>query len=282
MTISSTTQLIARLHHQPNATGLNIYNPYFQDQSLDAIYLLFQNPDPAPLIAGLRSLNIVGAVPAGFEKHPQLPLLLDQTTPSAQIAGRICVIYQQDNQYHGHYQAGQALLNAIQEKTDTTGTIIAIVGSGAVARSLVLALQTTQQPPKHVHIYNRTVHTAQSAFAQTQQLVTVSDLNALTDARGNILINTSRIGSQIRDSIFTSEIISKFETIADVTFGNPHTNLIRLAEQQSKTTITGWDMFTHQIAICLQLILKHQSNIPRLRHFVHQGLATVNHGAVTK
>lgn len=72
MKIDESTKILARLHHSPNNRGLSIYNPYFQQKGENAIYILFHNKDPKPLLEGLKNLNISGAIPAGFEKDPEL------------------------------------------------------------------------------------------------------------------------------------------------------------------------------------------------------------------
>lgn len=93
------------------------------------------------------------------------------------------------------------------------------------------------------------------------------------------MVNATRIGSVDEDTVFTNEIVSGYQAVADVTFGNPVTNLTTLGKDNGLVVVNGWDMFTHQAAVLLKHILGHSANIDRLRHFVSEGLAASNHGA---
>jgi len=75
--------VMARFHREPNNRGMSIYNPYFEETGENAVYVLFHHPDPTPLMTGLRSLNLAGAIPAGFEKDPKLVELVDELGPIA-------------------------------------------------------------------------------------------------------------------------------------------------------------------------------------------------------
>lgn len=278
--ISTDTKVIARLHTQANSTGLNIYNPYFQDQGINAVYLLFQNEKPDPLVEGIRNLNLAGAITAGFEHDPTLPKLVDESTKAAYLSGRVGLIANSNGVLKAHYQGGEGLLSAIQEKVDIAEKRIVIVGSGTVANTLVLAMQESEQKPDEVHIYNRSQEKAEELKGRFDLVSSANTLDQLYSAEGDILVNASRIGSKAPDEYFTADIVKQFKAVADVTFGVELTNLTEIAKQNELTVITGWDMFTHHAAVVLKHILNHDTNIERLRHFVREGLATNNHGAI--
>lgn len=282
MEIDTKTKVIARLHTDLNGTGLNIYNPYFQDQGINAVYLLFKSEKPDPLVEGLCNLQISGAITAGFEHDPVLPGLVDETTEAVKLAQRVGIIINTNGVLKAHYQGGEGLLSAVQEKIDTTGKRIVIVGAGTVAKTLVLALQKTSQSPKEIHIFNRTLENAGAIKDRFESVTAINTIENLSNAEGDILINASRIGSKVEDSFYTSELINRFAVVADVTFGVESTNLTSIAKEANKTVISGWDMFTHQAAVVLREILGHDANIDRLRHFVKEGLSTTNHGVVIK
>src|SRR4030067_799127 len=56
------TKVIARLHKQLSPRALNIYNPFFEGAGINAVFLLFYNSDPKPLVDGIKNLNFSGAV----------------------------------------------------------------------------------------------------------------------------------------------------------------------------------------------------------------------------
>ncbi len=280
MKIDTQTKLIGRFHTQDNGTGLNIYNPYFEDQGINAVYMLFRNNKPGQLIEGMRNLQLTGAITAGFEHDPSLAALVDELDETVEISGIIGNIANIDGKIRAHYQGGDGLLNAIQEKIDTTDKRIVIAGASTVVKTLLLALEKTQQKPSEVIIVNRTLAHAEALRERFDWLKSVHSLGDLKTVEGDILVNATRIGSVDEDSIFTNEIVSRFQAVADVTFGNPVTNLTTLAKDNDLVVVNGWDMFTHQAAVLLKHILGHSANIDRLRHFVSEGLASNNHAAV--
>ena len=279
MTINTNTKLIARLHTKENGTGLNIYNPYFEDQGINAVYMLFQNENPEILVNGLRNLNISGAITAGFEHDPELPKLVDTKTKAVEMAQRVGILVNEDGNFKAHYQGGEGLLSALKEKAELDGKTIALVGAGTVASTLLLALKESNVSC-NVVIYNRNLEKADKLKSDFENVTGAHKLGDLSNAHGDIFINVTRIGSKVEDTFFTKEIVSKFQVVADVTFGVESTNLTQLAEDSGLTIVSGWDMFTHQAAVVLRHILNHEPNIDRLRYFVKQGLSQINHGAV--
>ena len=279
MQIDKNTRVIARFHTEANGTGLNIYNPYFEQQGINAIYVLFKGKQAQPLVKGLRNLGLTGAITAGFEHDAVLPTLVDELSEAAQLANRIGIISNKNGKLHAHYQGGEGLLSAITEKTDLTGKRVVIVGAGTVAKTLLLAIEQSEHKPSSIHVVNRTLEHAE-ALLDHFSYITVHNLDTLASLEGDVLINTTRIGSINEDTVFTPEIVSKFQTVADVTFGDPNTNLITLARASDLQVVTGWDMFTHQAAVVLRELLDHQADIAMLRQHVEKGLATNNHGAV--
>jgi len=271
--------MIARLHTEENGTGLNIYNPYFQDQHLNAIYLLFKNPSSEPLVEGLRKLQIAGAITAGFEQDPKLPGLLDDCSDAVRVSGRVGMLANRNGKLWGHYQGGEGLMRAIQEKITTARARIVVVGAGTVARTLVLALTKSDQRPKEIVVVNRTVKKAEDLKNISPLVTVIYDLDRLNKTQGDILVNATRIGSKAEDSVFHNELIAKFTAVADVTFGVESTNLTELGRTKNKIVVSGWDMFTHQAAVVLREVLGHEANIQRLRYFVRLGLSGNNHGA---
>lgn len=280
MVIDANTKIIARLHTESNGTGLNIYNPYLQEQGLNVVYLLFKNRTVEPLITSIRNLQLSGAITAGFEHDANLPNIVDEKSEAVNISGRVGSIVNNNGVLRAHYQGGEGLLAAIREKIDLSNKVITIVGAGTVAKTFLLALEASAQKPRSVIVYNRTMENGYVLRDRFNIITTVNPLEKLKDSEGDILINASRIGSKIVDSFYTEKIVSRFTSVADVTLGTEQTNLISMAKITHKTIVSGWDFFTHHVAVVLKMILNHEADIDRLRHFVKLGLAVSNHGAV--
>lgn len=279
MEINTQTKLIARLHTDDNGTGLDIYNPYFQNVGLNAVYMLFIDSNPQPLVEGMRKLNIAGAITAGFEHDASLPSLVDEISDAVEVSGRIGIIANQNGKLRAHYQGGEGLLSSIQEKVDISGKRIVVVGAGTVAKTLLLAIERGEHKPSQVVVVNRNVVNAQPLRDQFDCVESVHALDELSQVAGDILVNATRIGSSVKDSYFTGDIVNKYQAVADVTFGDPNTNLVSLADESKLIVINGWDMFTHQASVVLRELLDHDADINVLRGYVTKGLAITNHGA---
>ncbi len=279
MVIDINTQVIARLHTTDNGTGLNIYNPYFEAVGINAVYVLFKNEKPGPLVQGMRNLQITGAITAGFEYDAELPTLVDAKSEAVELAQRIGIISNKSGKLYAHYQGGEGLLAAISEKYDLAGKRIVVVGAGTVAKTLLLALQQSGMALNDVVLVNRTPEHAQ-VLAELFKIDSVYSLDELALVDGDILVNATYIGSKVADSYFTADVVRKYMAVADVTFGELRTSLVALAESNGAIAITGWDMFTHQAAVVLRELLGHKADIHQLRQFVVSGLSSFNQGTV--
>jgi shikimate 5-dehydrogenase len=280
MEINIETKVIGRFHKDDNGTGLNIYNPYFKDNNINAVYILFKDFDPKKLFDGMRFLNLAGAITAGFETDSLIPSLVDSQTEYSRIAQRVGVVRNSNGQIEAHYQGGQALLNGITERYNIERKRMVIVGAGTVAKTFLSAIEQTTNSISEIVVLNRTVINAEKIRGISPKVKSVGSLDELETISGDILINASKIGSNAGDDLFTDQIIKKFEAVADVTFGTRDTKLIVGAEKQDKVIIDGWDMFTHQAAVVLKFILNHDANISSLRNHVICGLSQSNQGVL--
>src|SRR4051812_49395234 len=119
MRIDENTQVMARFHPEANNRGLNIYNPYFERAAVNAIYVLFHNPDPEVLIRGMRDLGIHAAIVAGsFEKDPQIARLIDEVHPLSKRLGRVGCLANRNGRIWGVYQGAFGLYEAVKRLTE--------------------------------------------------------------------------------------------------------------------------------------------------------------------
>lgn len=275
--IDENTKIIGRFHTKLSPRGLNIYNPFFLKAGINAVYLLFYDPSPEPLISGLREFNLAGAITAGFESNPDLPGLLDELDETAKFVGKVGFITNRNGVVKGFNQGGIGLLNAINSKHNILGKKIVIVGAGNVVKSLLFTINKLpiNQQPTEIDIFNRTVGNAESIAANFKLINKVSSLDEISSAGGDILINISEIGSKVEDTIFTEKLITNFSGVSDVTFEKENTNLISIAKNLNKSYSTGWDMFTYQGKECLEKILNIEIDANLLKECVAEGLSSV-------
>lgn len=277
MQINENTKVMARLHREANNRGLSIYNPYFEQAGVNALYVLFHNEDPKPLLDGLKNLNISGAIPAGFEKSPDLPEMMDQLGPVAKKIQRVALIVQRDGKLIGYNQGGYGLLDAILSKAEVRGKKIVLMGAGNVANGLLTVMGERGISPSGVEVYNRTVENAETLAESYDVVKKVGSLEDMRHASGDIFVNVTYIGSPWRqgdDFQFTEEFVKRFGFVADVTFVPLEPQLIKIAKKAGIPNSPGWEMFLYQGRMCLEKTLDIEVDLELLGKLIVKDFAT--------
>lgn len=273
MQIDENTKVIGRFHKIVSPRSLNIYNPFFQEVGINAVFLLFYNQNPKVLIDGFKSLNLAGAITAGFEQDPVLPTLLDSLDKTAQFMGRIGSITNENGKVVGHAaQAGRGMLRTIKHIINPQNKEIVIVGAGNIAKGLLFEIEQEKIDCK-ISIYNRTIENAQKLKDRFSMIRNVKRFDELNSASGDLFVNLTHIGGRVTDVSYPETLISQFANIVDVTFETEDTELIRTAKKLKKNISTGWDMFTFQGQVTLEEILHQEIDSRILRKHVAAGLS---------
>jgi len=275
MHITTDTKVVARFHTKPSPRGLNIYNPFFEEANLNAVYLLFFNPDPAPLISAMRGFNLAGAITAGFESDDRLPPLLDEIDDVSAYTGKVGFITNQNGKLIGSSQGGQGLLQSVLKSGPIEGKKLVLVGSGNIARGFLFNIKKQFVNPPEVILVNRTVEKALSIQKDFPFVIAVKPVTDLVIQVGDILVNATNLGGSQTDDVYTESIVNNFQTIVDVTFESENTNLVNLAKKLNKKLSTGWDMFAYQGQVILETIFQTTIDINLFRKHVINGLSKV-------
>lgn len=275
MQIDENTKYIARLHKKPSPRGLNIYNPFFEEVNLNALYLLFYNENTKPLLDGLRNLDFLGAITAGFESGSDLPNQLDGLDPISKFVGKVGYIKNVNGKLTGYLQSGEGLLRSIQTVTKLDDKDIVIVGAGNVSKTLLYVLSQKGIKPRSITLLNRDVKKSENLASSLDLKISVKPFEEINSVSGDLLVNITDIGGSEVDTVYTSDIVNKFSSISDVTFETENTNLVNLGKQLNKTVSTGWDMFTYQGAVILETLFEKQIDATLLKKHVVNGLSSV-------
>lgn len=272
MHIDENTKVIGRFHTQPSPRGLNIYNPLFEELGLNAIYLLFHNPDPRVLMEGFRNFNLTGAITAGFESDKILPTLLDDLDEASQFVGKVGFITRDGNKVVGHSQGGLGMLRTIKQVMDLHGKTLTIVGAGNIAKGLLFEINK-EKIDCEIELFNRTLENATNLKDKFTFVKNVQNLDMLKDAKSDLFVNLTDIGGEVTDSFFPEEMVDRFTGVVDVTFQIEKTGLIRKALKLNKIVATGWDMFTYQGQVILEKMLGQEVDFNLFKKHVALGLS---------
>lgn len=274
MVIDENTKVIGRFHKQVSPRGLNIYNPFFQENNINAVFLLFNNENPKILIDGYRSFNLFGAITAGFESDVVLPTLLDEIDGSAKYIGKIGYLSSENGKIVGHAQGGQGMLRTIKQLGDLQDKKIVIAGAGNVAKGLLFNINE-EKIRCSVKIYNKTVKNAEILREDFNFVDNVYPFEEIENAEGDIFVNLTHIGGKVQDISFSDDLLNRFKGIVDVTFETENTKLIESAKKLNKKYATGWDMFTNQGLVILEDLFKQKFDFELFRKHVVNGLSEV-------
>ena len=191
--IDENTKVMARFFPGVNNRGLNIYNPYFQEAGVNAVYLLFSNENPKILIDGMRNLNLAGGIIAGsFEKDPKIPELIDELHPLSQRLGRVGNLINKNGKISGVYPGAFGLYESIKRMTSYSDKKVVVLGAGNVVRSLLILMDLKNERPSVLEIYNRTLEHAESVAKEFPYVKKVGSIEEMIDkANGDIFINAT-------------------------------------------------------------------------------------------
>lgn len=275
MTPNENTKFIARIHTKPNARGLNVYNPFFEDQGINAQYILFYQNTPEKLLNACRDLGFVGLNTAAFESDHEFSKLIKNFDHSSELVGHMGYLKLENGEYKAYYQGGEGLLSALLQKFPLQDQEIVIVGAGNVAKSLIDTMDIKGIKPKKITLVNRTLETAKNVAKMLPSINEVKPLSEIGNLQGDVLINVTYIGGRDEDVIYTEEILNNFGGVGDVTFEIEEPNIIKLAKKLNKPYSTGWDFFTYQGKVFLDGILGISVDAKVLKGYVEKGLRTV-------
>lgn len=274
MMIDENTKVIGRFHTKQSGRGLNIYNPFFEEVGVNAIYVLFYNEDPRSLIDGFKNLNLFSAITAGFESNDELPKLLDEVGDEAKYLGKIGYIKNENGKLVGHAQGGEGMYKTLLQVTNIDNTNIAIVGAGNIAKGLIYCINKNNHKCS-VDIYNRNIDNANSLKDKFSFVENVYELNKFGDKKYDVLLNLTDLGGSEEDNLFNEQNVSMFDSVVDVTFEKENTNLVDIAKKLNKKYATGWDMFTNQGLVILKDLFDKDFEFNIFKKHVVNGLSSV-------
>lgn len=272
MNIDENTKFIARLHRKVSPRTLNVYNPFFQDKGINAVYGLFYDTDVKKLVDGVRNLGFAGALTPGFEVDPNLANYLDELDETAKISGHVSHIKNIGGKLVGAFGAGKGLYRAIVKEYDLNGKNVVVVGSGTVCKTFLFEALKVNTKFQTLKVFSRDINKIHSKLDDLSLSFEAYELSELKNYSGDILINISDIGGSVEDTLFTKEIVGKYNMIVDITFEVEYTNLLNIAKSLGKEYITGWKTFTHSGALNLSDVLGIQIDPEELDPYVVKGL----------
>jgi shikimate dehydrogenase len=243
-----------------------MHNIAFEISGLNFIYLPFDVPSNSlkDAMKGMVALGMKGFNVTLPLKEKILPLLKD-VSEEANIIGAVNTVVNDDGILRGYNTDVAGVVESLTPfKDEIAGAKISVIGTGGAARSVIYALIRTFKVGQ-INIINRTEQTAESLKEYFSVKMIHNDFKAHalvppdlveTFRNSKLIINTTPMGMfpEIDDSATTiKDSFMKGQIVFDVVYNPVKTKLLRLAESQGATIITGLKMFVEQGAKAFEL-----------------------------
>ena len=247
------------------------YSPLMQNIAFELtgqnyIYLPFDVPANSlkDALKGIVALGIKGFNVTLPLKEKILPLLKD-VTEEANIVGAVNTVTNEDGILRGYNTDVLGVVESLNPfKDEIAGAKVSVIGAGGASRSVIYALIRNFKVG-HINIINRTEQTAESLKEYFSAKLFFNDFKAFslippdlveTFRDSKLIINTTSMGMypEIDDSATTiKESFMKGQIVFDIVYNPVKTKLLKLAESQGSTIITGLKMLVEQGAKSYEL-----------------------------
>ncbi len=247
------------------------YSPLMQNIAFELteqnfIYLPFDIPVNSlkDALKGIVALGIKGFNVTLPLKEKIMPLLKD-VSEEANIVGAVNTVTNEDGVLRGYNTDVLGVVESLNPfKEEIAGAKVSVIGAGGAARSVIYALIRNFKVG-HINIINRTEQTAESLKEYFSVKMLFNDFKAFplippdlveTFRESKLIINTTSMGMypEIDDSATTiKESFMKGQIVFDIVYNPVKTKLLKLAESQGSTIITGLKMLVEQGAKSYEL-----------------------------
>lgn len=260
------------------------YSPLMQNIAFELtgqnyIYLPFDVPANSlkDALKGIVALGIKGFNVTLPLKEKILPLLKD-VTEEANIVGAVNTVTNEDGILRGYNTDVLGVVESLNPfKDEIAGAKVSVIGAGGASRSVIYALIRNFKVG-HINIINRTEQTAESLKEYFSAKLFFNDFKAFplvppdlveTFRDSKLIINTTSMGMSpgVDDSATTiKESFMKGQIVFDIVYNPVKTKLLKLAESQGSTIITGLKMLVEQGAKSYELWCGEKMPVEKVYH----------------
>ena len=217
---------------------------------IDARYHAFDVPPErlADAIRGARALGIRQLAVSLPHKEAVIPLL-DRVDDVARRIGAVNTVTLRDGLLEGANTDWLGGVGALERHGKLAGAEAVVLGAGGTARALAFGLR---ERGARVTVLNRTRERAE-ALARELGAERAGPLEALADARWDVLVNTTSVGLREDASPIRAEWLRPGTLVMDAVYDPPETRLLRDARARGAQPIGGKWMLVLQAAEQLRL-----------------------------
>lgn len=223
-----------------------VHNRGYRALGLNYVYLAFRVKEVGPAIAAMRALGIAG-MSITIPHKTSAMACVDEVDAEAQIVGAINTIVNHNGHLKGYNTDHDAALKALSEKTPLRGKKAVLVGAGATALTIALALK---HKGSRVTILNRTPDKA-AALAKRVGAEGSGGFDRLSEiTNADILVNTTPVGMWPKTDELSvpANCLHPGLVVFDVIYNPRETRLLVEAKKAGCKVVYGYKMFLYQAA----------------------------------
>jgi shikimate dehydrogenase len=239
-----------------------VHNRGYQARGLDYVYLAFRVKEAAPAIAAMRTLGITGMSVTIPHKTTALACV-DELDAEAKEIGAINTIVNRGGHLKGYNTDYDAALKALSEKTPLRGKKTVILGAGATALTIALALK---HRGSRVVILGRTPAKAAALAARigAEGSGGFDRFSEIGDA--DILTNATPVGMwpKVDELSVPASYLHPKLVVFDVIYRPRTTRLLAEAQKAGCKVVYGHKMFLYQAARQFELFTGHTAPLVQM------------------
>jgi shikimate dehydrogenase len=239
-----------------------LHNAAFQAAGLDWVYVAFEVESGAARAAldAVRTLHLAGLSVTTPHKE-DVAAAVDELAPAARTLRSVNTVVPDRGRLVGHSTDGDGFVSGLgAEGVDVAGRLVAVLGAGGAARSVIDAVG--RAGAADVAVVNRTADRAAVAasMAPVARVGSAADVSA-----ADIVVNATSVGMGTEDVPCDPVALHAGQVVADLVYHPLDTALLRAARAAGARTVDGLGTLVHQAILQQELWTGMRPDGPTMR-----------------
>jgi shikimate dehydrogenase len=224
-----------------------MHNAAFAACDLDVVYLAFPVPagQAGAALDAARLFGLLG-LSVTMPHKSDVAALVDHPSPVVTaLAAANTVAFNADGTTAGESTDGGGFVDSLRldHGIEPSGLVVAVLGAGGAARSVILAL--AEAKCREVVVVNRSTGAAETAAALAPTIGRVGRPGDVADA--DLIVHATPLGmGESTDLPLDPGLLRPGQVVADLVYHPRRTSLLLVASERGCRTVDGLGMLVHQ------------------------------------
>ncbi|MCS7198965.1 MAG: shikimate dehydrogenase [Caldimicrobium sp.] len=221
-----------------------MHNLAFRELQIKAVYGAFR-VKKEELLQAIEAIKVLGirGVSVTIPHKESIISYLDEVSEVCRVIGAVNTVVRREGKLVGYNTDWIGVMRAFEARgVDLKGKRVVIIGAGGASRAVIYACK--KAGVSKIVLYNRTWERSRK-LAQEFALE-AKPWEALDQAEGDIIIQTTSVGLKSKESPISSETLKNFSIAMDIVYLPLKTKFLEDAEKRGLLTIDGLQMLLYQ------------------------------------